>query len=38
MNKVLFTNPVNRNKSIWLTDEGLERGRQIAERLFKKVG
>lgn len=29
-----ISDPVNRNKSIWLTDEGLERGRQIAERLF----
>ena len=27
-------NPVNKNKSIWLTAEGLERGRQIADRLF----
>ncbi|MFJ5258677.1 DUF6429 family protein [Pseudomonas sp. NPDC088414] len=30
----LISNPVNRNKSIWLTEEGWERGRQIAERLF----
>ena len=30
----LITDPVNRNKSIWLTEEGLERGRQIADRLF----
>lgn len=29
-----ISNPVNKNKSIWLTDEGLERGRQIAQRLF----
>ncbi|WP_350649468.1 DUF6429 family protein [Pseudomonas sp. HY13-MNA-CIBAN-0226] len=38
MNKLhqqgLITDPVNRNKSIWLTEEGLERGRQIADRLF----
>jgi hypothetical protein len=27
-------NPVNKNKSVWLTEEGLERGRQIADRLF----
>jgi hypothetical protein len=27
-------NPVNRNKSVWVTPEGLERGRKIAERLF----
>lgn len=27
-------NPVNRNKSIWLTEEGLDRGRQLADRLF----
>ena len=26
--------PVNKNKSIWLTEEGLERGRQIADQLF----
>ncbi|AVX90932.1 hypothetical protein PkP19E3_22600 [Pseudomonas koreensis] len=30
----LISNPVNRNKSIWLTEEGRERGRQLAERLF----
>lgn len=29
-----ITNPVGRAKSIWLTPEGLERGRQIADRLF----
>jgi hypothetical protein len=29
-----ISNPVNRNKSIWLTEEGLERGRRIADRLF----
>lgn len=29
-----ISNPVNSNKSIWLTEEGLERGRQIAGRLF----
>ena len=29
-----ISNPVNKNKSIWLTAEGLERGRQIADRLF----
>ena len=32
----LISDPVNRYKSIWLTEEGLERGRQIAERLFGK--
>ncbi|MBD9464083.1 DUF6429 family protein [Pseudomonas sp. Pdm06] len=32
----LISNPVNRNKSIWLTAEGLERGRRIADRLFGK--
>uniref|UniRef100_UPI0035E463AA DUF6429 family protein n=1 Tax=Pseudomonas coleopterorum TaxID=1605838 RepID=UPI0035E463AA len=26
--------PVNKNKSVWVTDEGLARGRQIADRLF----
>ena len=30
----LISNPVNRNKSIWLTEEGMERGREIAERMF----
>ncbi|POA32056.1 MULTISPECIES: DUF6429 family protein [unclassified Pseudomonas] len=30
----LISNPVNKNKSIWLTAEGLERVRQIADRLF----
>ncbi len=30
----LISDPVNRNKSIWLTEEGLERGRQLADRLF----
>ncbi|WP_231991024.1 DUF6429 family protein [Pseudomonas sp. B10] len=36
----LISNPVNRNKSIWLTEEGLERGREIAGRMFgvKKSG
>ncbi|WLI04893.1 DUF6429 family protein [Pseudomonas sp. FP597] len=29
-----ISNPVNKNKSIWLTEQGLERGRQIADRLF----
>ena len=29
-----ISDPVNRNKSIWLTEEGLERGRQIADQLF----
>ena len=29
-----ISNPVNKNKSILLTAEGLERGRQIADRLF----
>lgn len=27
-------NPVDKSKSIWLTAEGLERGREIANRLF----
>ncbi|VEF12720.1 ISPpu13, transposase Orf3 [Pseudomonas fluorescens] len=30
----LISNPVNSNKSIWLTKEGLERGREIAEQMF----
>ncbi|AZC24186.1 MULTISPECIES: DUF6429 family protein [Pseudomonas chlororaphis group] len=29
-----ISDPVNRNKSIWLTAQGLERGRQLADRLF----
>ncbi|TWC72828.1 hypothetical protein FBY10_103471 [Pseudomonas sp. SJZ103] len=29
-----ISNPMNKSKSIWLTAEGLERGRQIADRLF----
>ena len=29
-----ISNPVNKNKSIWLTAEGLEQGRRIADRLF----
>lgn len=29
-----ITNPVNRNKSVWLTEEGLVRGREVADRLF----
>ena len=29
-----ISDPVNKNKSIWLTEEGLERGRQLADRLF----
>ncbi|AZF37792.1 Mobile element protein [Pseudomonas sp. R4-39-08] len=27
-------NPVNKNKSVWLTTQGLERGRELADRLF----
>lgn len=29
-----ISDPVNKNKSIWLTEEGLEKGRQTADRLF----
>ncbi|SDQ82155.1 hypothetical protein SAMN05216487_4085 [Pseudomonas sp. UC 17F4] len=29
-----INDPINKSKSIWLTAEGLERGRQIADRLF----
>ena len=32
--KDLISNPVSKSKSIWLTAEGLERGREIADRLF----
>jgi hypothetical protein len=27
-------NPASKNKSVWLTPQGLERGRKIAEQLF----
>lgn len=27
-------NPVGKNKSVWLTPQGLERGRKMAEQLF----
>jgi len=30
----LIENPVSKKKSVWLTEEGQELGRQIAERLF----
>lgn len=30
----LIENPASRNKSVWLTADGLERGREIAERFF----
>lgn len=29
-----ISDPVHRNRSIWLTAEGLERGRQLADQLF----
>jgi hypothetical protein len=29
-----ISDPVNKNKSIWLTEEGMERGRRTADRLF----
>ncbi|KJK14706.1 DUF6429 family protein [Pseudomonas sp. B21-032] len=29
-----INDPINKSKSIWLTAEGLERGRRIADRLF----
>ena len=29
-------NPINKNKSLVLTDEGLARGRALAERLFAR--
>ncbi len=34
----LITDPRSRNKSVWLTDEGLERGRAAAQRLFGDGG
>ena len=27
-------NPASKNKSVWLTPQGLERGRKVAEQLF----
>lgn len=30
-----ISNPVNKKKSVWLTEEGLERGREVAARLFR---
>lgn len=33
-----ISDSVNRNKSVWLTEEGLERGRQLAGRLFGGSG
>ena len=34
--KGLIADPVNKNKSLVLTDEGLARGRALAEKLFAK--
>lgn len=33
-----ISNPVNKKKSVWLTEEGEERGRQLAERMFGVEG
>ena len=30
----LIENPASKNKSVWLTPQGLERGRKITEQLF----
>lgn len=30
-----ISNPVNKKKSVWLTEEGLERGREVAARQFR---
>ncbi|MEG5263950.1 DUF6429 family protein [Pseudomonas sp. JDS28PS106] len=30
----LIENPVGKQKSVWLTAEGMERGREIADQLF----
>ena len=32
--KGLIDDPVGKTKSVWLTQEGLDRGRECAERLF----
>lgn len=34
----LMDNPVSTAKSVWLTPEGLKRGRKAAERLFGSPG
>jgi hypothetical protein len=34
--KGYIDNPVGKAKSVWLTDEGLRRSRELAERLFGK--
>jgi len=34
--KGFIEDPVNKRKSVWLTEEGLERGREIAGRLFSE--
>ena len=30
----LIENPASKNNSVWLTPQGLERGRKIAEQIF----
>jgi hypothetical protein len=32
-----ISNPVNKNKSVYLTESGISRGRQLAERLFERA-
>jgi hypothetical protein len=32
--KDFIENPASKSKSVWLTPQGLERGRKIAEQLF----
>jgi hypothetical protein len=32
--KGFIDDPVSKRKSVWLTPEGVERGREIADRLF----
>lgn len=33
----LIENPVRKTRSVWLTPQGLERGRELAERLFSSA-
>ena len=34
--KGFIDNPVNKTKSVWLTDEGLKKSKKLFEKLFSK--
>ena len=34
--KGFIDDPINKNKSVWLTDEGLEKSKELFEKLFAK--